>query len=121
MVEQYPKSEYAPDSLQRMVWLRDRLASYEVHVASFYYKRNAFVAAAQRAKSAIEQYDGAPATQPALEILMSSYDRMNLPKLANLEMLGAYAQLLKEDEGGAGGRSRSPGGSCGRRCGGSRW
>jgi outer membrane protein assembly factor BamD len=82
VVEQYPKSEYAHDSLQRMVYLRDRLASYEVHVARFYYKRNAFVAAAQRAKGAIEQYDGAPATREALEILIASYDRLNLPKLA---------------------------------------
>ena len=41
------------------------------------------MAAAQRAKSAIEQYDGAPSTQQALEILMFSYDRMNLPQLAN--------------------------------------
>jgi outer membrane protein assembly factor BamD len=65
------------------VWLRDRLAAYEVHVANFYYKRNAFIASAQRAKGAIEQYDGAPATQQALEILMFSYDRMDLPKLAN--------------------------------------
>jgi outer membrane protein assembly factor BamD len=82
VVEQYPKSAYAADSLQRMIYLRDRLASYEVHVARFYYKRNAFVAAAQRAKGAIEQYDGAPATREALEILIASYDRLNLPKLA---------------------------------------
>jgi len=82
VVEQYPKSEYAADSLQRMVYLRDRLASYEVHVAAFYYKRNAFVASAQRARAAIEQYDGAPATRQALEILIASYDRLNLPNLA---------------------------------------
>ncbi len=82
VVEQYPKSEYAADSLQRMIYLRDRLASYEVHVAAFYYKRNAFVAAAQRARSAIEQYDGAPATRQGLEILIACYDRLNLPKLA---------------------------------------
>lgn len=82
VVEQYPKSEYAADSLQRMVYLRDRLANYEVHVAAFYYKRNAFVAAAQRARAAIEQYDGAPATRQALEILIACYDRLNLPKLA---------------------------------------
>jgi len=83
VVEQYPKSEYAADSLQRMIFLRDRLAAYEVHVASFYYKRNAFVASAQRARSEIEQYDGAPATRQALEILIASYDRLNLPKLAD--------------------------------------
>jgi len=83
VVEQYPKSEYAADSLQRMVYLRDRLAAYEVNVASFYFKRNAFVAAAQRAKGEIEQYDGAPSTKQALEILIASYDRLNLPKLAD--------------------------------------
>jgi outer membrane protein assembly factor BamD len=82
VVEQYPKSAYAADSLQRMVYLRDRLANYEVHVASFYYKRNAFVAAAQRARGAIEQYDGAPATREALQILISSYDKMGLNTLA---------------------------------------
>src|SRR5579862_439615 len=74
VVEQYPKSEYAPDSLQRMVYLRNRLASYEVHVARFYLKRGAYVAAAQRAKNAIEEYDGAPVEKDALQILIASYD-----------------------------------------------
>jgi len=82
VVEQYPKSEYAPDSLQRMIYLRDRLASYEVHVARYYFKRGAWVASAQRAKAAIEQYDGSPATREALQILIGSYDRLNLPNLA---------------------------------------
>ncbi|GAC1451369.1 MAG: hypothetical protein PVSMB6_00620 [Steroidobacteraceae bacterium] len=82
VVEQYPKSEYAHDSLQRMVYLRNRLASYEVHVARYYFKRGAYVAAAQRARGAIEQYDGAPAIREALTILVECYDRMNLPALA---------------------------------------
>jgi outer membrane protein assembly factor BamD len=82
VVEQFPKSEYAADSLQRMVYLRDRLANYEVHVARFYYKRNAFIAAAQRSRAAIEQYDGAPATREALELLIACYQHLNLPKLA---------------------------------------
>ena len=82
VVEQYPKSEYAHDSLQRMVYLRDRLASYEVHVARFYFKRGAYVAAAQRAKAAIDQYDGAPAQREALEILIRCYDHLNLEPLA---------------------------------------
>jgi outer membrane protein assembly factor BamD len=83
VVEQYPKSEYAHDSLQRMVYLRNRLADYEVHVARYYMKRGAYVAAAQRAKGEIEQYDGAPATQDALAILIEAYDRLNLPVLAD--------------------------------------
>jgi outer membrane protein assembly factor BamD len=82
VVEQYPKSEYAYDSLQRMVYLRNRLASYEVHVAAYYFKRGAYVAAGQRAKGAIEQYDGAPAIREALGILIACYDKMNLPELA---------------------------------------
>ena len=82
VVEQYPKSEYAHDSLQRMIYLRNRLANYEVHVARYYFKRGAYIAAAQRAKGAIEQYDGAPAVREALEIMIASYDRLNLPALA---------------------------------------
>jgi outer membrane protein assembly factor BamD len=82
VVEQYPKSEYAHDSLQRMVYLRDRLASYEVHVARYYYTRGAYIAAAQRAKGAVEQYDGAPAIREALEIMVECYDKLNLEPLA---------------------------------------
>jgi outer membrane protein assembly factor BamD len=82
VVEQYPKSEYAHDALQRMVYLRDRLASYEVHVARYYYKRGAYIAAAQRAKGAVEQYDGAPAIREALEIMVQCYDKLNLDPLA---------------------------------------
>jgi outer membrane protein assembly factor BamD len=82
VVEQYPKSEYAHDALQRMTFLRDRLASYEVHVARYYFKRGAYVAAAQRAKGCVEQYDGAPSVKEALDILIQSYDRLNLQPLA---------------------------------------
>jgi outer membrane protein assembly factor BamD len=82
VVEQYPKSEYAHDSLQRMAYLRDRLASYEVHVARYYLKRGAYIAAGQRAKGAIEQYDGAPAVREALDILIQCYDKLNLEPLA---------------------------------------
>jgi outer membrane protein assembly factor BamD len=82
VVEQYPKSEYAHDSRQRMIYLRNRLASYEVHVARYYLKRGAYIGAAQRAKATIEQYDGAPAVREALQIMIVSYDRLNLQPLA---------------------------------------
>ncbi|MGH8275734.1 MAG: outer membrane protein assembly factor BamD, partial [Steroidobacteraceae bacterium] len=82
VVEQYPKSEYAHDSLQRMVYLRDRLASYEVHVARYYLKRGAYVAAAQRSKEAVEEYDGAPAVREALQIMIECYDKLDLKPLA---------------------------------------
>jgi outer membrane protein assembly factor BamD len=83
VVEQYPKSEYAHDALQRMIYLRNRLANYEVHVARYYMKRGAYIAAAQRAKGAVEQYDGAPAIREALAIMAEAYDRLNLKPLAD--------------------------------------
>ncbi|GMU69742.1 MAG: hypothetical protein AMXMBFR37_20740 [Steroidobacteraceae bacterium] len=82
VVEQYPASEYAHDSQRRMVYLRNRLADYELYVARYYMKRGAWVAAAQRAKQTIEQYDGAPAVREALEILVEAYDRLGMKELA---------------------------------------
>src|SRR5246127_1864263 len=78
VVEQYPKSEYAHDSLQRMIYLRDRLADYEVHVARYYMKRGAYVAAAQRAKGCVDNFDGAPAVKDALKMMIEAYDRLGL-------------------------------------------
>jgi outer membrane protein assembly factor BamD len=83
VVEQYPKSEYAHDSRLRMIYLRNRLADYELNVARYYFKRGAYVAAAQRAKNTIEQFDGAPAIREALQVMVKAYDKMGLEELAN--------------------------------------
>jgi outer membrane protein assembly factor BamD len=83
VVEQYPKSEYAHDAYQRMIFLRNRLADYEVHVARYYMKRGAYVAASQRAKECVENFDGAPAIREALQIMITAYDRLNLKPLAD--------------------------------------
>jgi outer membrane protein assembly factor BamD len=83
VVEQYPKSEYAFDARQRMVFLRNRLADYDASVARYYVKRGAYVAAAQRAKQTIEQFDGAPAVRTALTILIDADDRLGLTPLAD--------------------------------------
>jgi len=78
VVEQYPKSEYAQDARKRMVFLRNRLADYDVHVAQYYMRRGAYVGAAQRANVCVEQYDGAPAVRQALQIMMQAYDKLGL-------------------------------------------
>jgi len=83
VVEQYPKSAYAHDAQQRMVYLRNRLASYEVHVARYYMKRGAYVAAAQRAQNCVDNFDGAPAVKEALQIMVQADDRLNLKELAD--------------------------------------
>jgi outer membrane protein assembly factor BamD len=82
VVEQYPNSDYAHDSRRRMVYLRNRLADYEIAVARYYVNRGAYVAAAQRAKVAIEEFDGAPAVRQALEIMVFCYEKMELKELA---------------------------------------
>ena len=83
VVEDYPRSEYAHDSRRRMIYLRNRLADYEIYVARHYMERGAWVGASRRAKETIEQYDGAPAVRDALEILIECYDRLEMKELAD--------------------------------------
>ena len=82
VVTQYPHSPYAHDARKRMIYLRDRLASYNVDVARYYLERGAYVASARRAKLVIQDYQGAPATKDALAIMIVSYDRLGLMTLA---------------------------------------
>jgi len=82
VVEQYPKSAYAHDALQRMIYLRNRLADYDVHVADFYMRRGAWIGAARRANECIEDYDGAPAVREALLIMVQAYDKLGLKERA---------------------------------------
>lgn len=82
VVVQFPHSRYASDARQRMIYLRDRLALYNVDVARYYLERGAYVAAARRAKLVIENYEGAPTTRDALAIMIVSYDRLGLKTLA---------------------------------------
>ena len=82
LIEQHPDSLYGPDARQRLVYLRNRLADYEVHVANYYLRREAWVAALDRAKYCIENYDGAPSIREALAIEISAYDALGLKDLA---------------------------------------
>jgi outer membrane protein assembly factor BamD len=82
LLQRFPDSEYAADSHQRMVFLRNRLANYEVYVAGFYLQRGAFVGAINRAKYTIDNYDGAPQIKDALAIMAESYRRLDMPELA---------------------------------------
>ena len=82
LVQQYPKSPYAADARQRMIYLRNRMADYEISVAQYYVKRGAYVGAINRAKGVIENYDGAPAVDDALGIMSKSYLKLGLGDLA---------------------------------------
>jgi outer membrane protein assembly factor BamD len=65
-----------------MIFLRNRLAAYEVYVAEYYLKRGAWVGAINRSKYAIENYDGAPQVKRALEIMAESYRKLGMNDLA---------------------------------------
>ena len=82
VLSQYPNSEYAADARQRMLYLRNRLAEYEIHVADYYVRRGAFVAALDRSRYVLETYDGSPSTRRALEIMVLCYTKLDLPALA---------------------------------------
>jgi outer membrane protein assembly factor BamD len=82
LVQGYPKSPYAADARQRMVYLRNRLADYELAVAEYYMKRGAYVGALNRARGLIETYDGAPAVPGALAIAAEAYRRLGMEDLA---------------------------------------
>jgi len=83
LIRRYPNSQYVEDAKQRMVFLRNRLAKYENHVARHYMERGAYVAAINRAKYSIEQYNGAPATIESLRIITESYEKLGMTDLAD--------------------------------------
>jgi len=82
LIKEKPNSVYAHDARQRMIFLRNRLADYEIHVAQHYLRRQAYVAAIARARYTIENYDGAPAVRQALEIMIDAYRGLGLDDLA---------------------------------------
>ena len=100
VVTQFPKSDYAHDSLRRLIYLRNRLAEYEVNVARYYVKRGAYLAAAQRAQGVVDDYDGAPAERAAVGILLECYQRLGFNDLAaNVERV--YEANYANTRGGA--------------------
>jgi outer membrane protein assembly factor BamD len=81
LVARFPASRYVPDARLRMQYLINGLAKYEVHVASYYQRRGAYIAAVNRAKEVLTMYPNSPSTREALQILVKGYDAMGMEKL----------------------------------------
>lgn len=81
LVERFPDSKYAKDAALRMAYLVNALASLEVHVARYYMKRGAYVAAINRAQNAIKTYPDAPANEEALFVMIKAYDALAMNDL----------------------------------------
>lgn len=82
LVRRFPDSKYAADARQRMLYLRANLAKNEVHVARYYMKRGAYLAAANRAQYVIERFQRTSAVEEALEVLIDAYKQLGKNDLA---------------------------------------
>jgi len=82
LLYRYPESQYAPDARARMLFLRNRLARYEINVANYYFKRGAYMAAANRGRYVVENFSQAPATADALAVMTQAYQLLGLDDLA---------------------------------------
>ncbi len=81
LATRFPDSKYTPDALARMNYLVNALASHEVHVARYYMRRGAYLAAANRAQFAVKTYPEAPAVEEALFIMVQAYGAMGMKDL----------------------------------------
>jgi outer membrane protein assembly factor BamD len=83
LVNRFPNSRYAKDARKRMLYLRNNLAKHELHVANYYMRRGAYVAAANRAKYVVENYDRAPSVPRALVVMSKAYKVLGLTDLSD--------------------------------------
>jgi outer membrane protein assembly factor BamD len=107
LVTRFPESRYAADSVARMNYLVNMLASHEVHVARYYIRRGAYVAAANRAQYALKTYPRAPANEEGLVILVQAYDALGLKDLRDdaervMKRNFPESRYLKGDASGVG-------------------
>ena len=83
LVARFPDSKYSKDALQRLVYLRNNLGAYQVHVANYYLRRGAFVASVNRAETVLTEFDETPAVPDALAVLATAYKLMDIPELSD--------------------------------------
>ena len=81
LVDKFPDSKYTPDALARMNYLVNAMAQYEVHVARYYFRREAYLASVNRAQSAVNDFRDSPAIEEALFIMTRAYDKMGMTDL----------------------------------------
>jgi len=78
LLNRFPRSAYASDAQQRMIQVRNNLAQYELHAARYYIKREAFIAAANRAAYVVKNFPNTPATEDALIMMVELYNELGL-------------------------------------------
>jgi outer membrane protein assembly factor BamD len=99
LVTRFPDSKYAPDARVRMQYLINALANHEIHVAEFYLRRGAYVAAVDRAKGVLADYPQTPATRDALQIMVQCYDAMGMKELRDDAARVLQLNIAKDGRG----------------------
>ena len=82
LLARYPDSAYAPDARQRMVHMRNMLARHEIHVANYYFRRGAYMAALNRGKYVVEHMQQTPSVADGLAIMAQAYLLLGINDLA---------------------------------------
>lgn len=83
LLTRYPNSQYAPDARKRMIYLRNLLARYEIHVANYLFKRGAWLAAANRGRYVVENFQESPAMPDALAVMVEGYYLLGMDDLSD--------------------------------------
>lgn len=103
LLEKFPQSEYAEDAQKRIQWLLNNMAEHEFHVAEFYMRRGAYLAAANRASDLLKNYPNTPSVPFALDLMGEAYQLLELDELAaDVERIyalnyGSQPPLRKEE------------------------
>lgn len=83
LLQRFPDSQYADDARARMIHLRNRLARYEINVANYYFKRKAYMAAANRGRYVVENMPQTSAVPDALAVMVQAYQLLGMKDLAD--------------------------------------
>ena len=83
LLSRFPESPYAADTRKRLVSLRNRLARAEIHVANYYFTRGAYLAAANRGRFVVENFQQSPAVPDGLAVMAQAYYLLEMKELAD--------------------------------------
>jgi outer membrane protein assembly factor BamD len=97
LIRRFPNSEYSPDAQRRMKYLRNLLAASEIHVARYYIRRGAFVAAANRGRFVFENYQGTASVPDALAVMVEAYQLLEMGELADKALLVLASNYPEHD------------------------
>ena len=103
ILKYYPESVYAKDAHQRMIYIKDRLARYEISIAEWYIRREAYIAAINRSKTVLNNYPDTKSVKDALEIMIVGYQELGLEvpeknALAVLKLNYPNSRVVKRSE-----------------------